>query len=818
MTTMATMATETKMNATKTDAEEASESRDVAMTSSSLVQGTNTVEEEIIFDTITDRENDVEVAVKADHGDSKREVPSGGNDADAAAAATPQQVSSSSSSTTSSSSSAAAGRGQSGTTNRRVSRATRNGGDGGPKGAATPDSSIVLRWSRLKKAVTVQENKVGLMRSSIAGPIKDDTSAPLPAGAGGGRRASTGPTQKVILNEVSAFAAPGQVLALLGPSGSGKTTLLNALSGRFSLDSGVISVNGRSVSASNSSMKRFVSQVAYVRQDDIFFTDLTVRDQLAYTAFLRLPQRWTRQKKLEKVDNIVGLLRLSKVQNSPIGMLSGGEKKRVNIGTELLTNPSCLLLDEPTSGLDSTNAVALVKVLQHLARYQRKTVIVSIHQPSSGLFMSFDRLLMMASGNVVYFGSPQKSIPYLKEQGMACPEGYNLADHWMDLLVVDGTEGAAADDDDDEDAYPLLANSDEENPSKVADTTGKSATTSLGGMTTTMIGGARDTLIAAWDGESIAKEIDTHFINTPAPKRESISSNADNTTTTESKYGTSWSTQYRVLTHRAMKNSRTAIFTPLNLIKSTAIAVVAGLLWFQLEYTERDIHDRTSYIFFTMTYWVFDSMFGALMAFPPEKQIIAKERASSSYHLSAYFLAKTTSEAPTRLTLPLLYMTISYWMAGIANDFGIFVASTLISLLSVLAGESLGLLIGASIDRMDRALTIATVLTLSTMLMGGFYVENIPSFISWAKYLSPFKYSFDASRFVIFDRDMPCDGSGQLQDLCASATDTVKRDDLLDFLGVEQSLGFHIGMLIVLGVVPRYLAYLALKYRKAGER
>ena len=103
-----------------------------------------------------------------------------------------------------------------------------------------------------------------------------------------------------------------------------------------------------------------------------------------------------------------------------------------------------------------------------------------------------------------------------------------------------------------------------------------------------------------------------------------------------------------------------------------------------------------------MTYWVFDAMFSALMAFPAEKIVIMKERDSASYHLSAYFLAKTTSDAPVRLVLPFLYMITSFWMAGIDDRFGVFVASVGCTLLSVLAGESLGLMIGASISAMDK--------------------------------------------------------------------------------------------------------------------
>jgi ABC-type multidrug transport system ATPase subunit len=142
----------------------------------------------------------------------------------------------------------------------------------------------------------------------------------------------------------------------MGPSGSGKTSLLDVLSGRSAYDSGTLTLNGEVLDTK--SMKKFKKQIAYVKQDDLFFGHLTVRDQLTYTALLRMPSSWTKQQKLAKVESVINELRLNKCVDSPIFAVSGGERKRVNIGTELLTNPALVILDEPTSGLDSTSAVA----------------------------------------------------------------------------------------------------------------------------------------------------------------------------------------------------------------------------------------------------------------------------------------------------------------------------------------------------------------------------------------------------------------------------------------------------------------------------
>lgn len=212
-------------------------------------------------------------------------------------------------------------------------------------------------------------------------------------------------------------------------------------------------------------------------------------------------------------------------------------------------------------------------------------------------------------------------------------------------------------------------------------------------------------------------------------------------------------------------------------------------------------------------------MFTALTAFPSEREIILKERASGSYHLSAYFMAKTTADAPVRLILPFLYVCVSYWMAGIDDRFSVFIGTVGCTLLCVLSGEAIGLFIGAAIYDLQKAMTVLTVSALALMLLGGFFVESVPSFIEWAKYISPFKYAFDASLQIIFDRDVPCDGSGALEQLCgASDTGVADAAAVRAFIGIQGGLGFNIGMLIVLSFLPRYFAYYALRSKKAGDR
>lgn len=330
-------------------------------------------------------------------------------------------------------------------------------------------------------------------------------------------------------------------------------------------------------------------------------------------------------------------------------------------------------------------------------------------------------------------------------------------------------------------------------------------------------------LINHWDVNKFADEIEDDEDSFSASDHSS-KSGTDDLDQKETKFNTSWSTQFYVLLHRSLKNSRAAILTPINLIKSIALGFLTGLLWFQMANDETHVRDRGSFIFFSTTYWIFDGTFAAIFTFPTERTIIFKERASGSYYLSAYFLSKTLSEMPTRLVLPTLFWTIAYWMSNLNPRVEVYFATLGCTLLAVLAGESYGLLCGALVMDFERAMTIMIVISLTTMAAGGFYIQNIPSFISWIKYVSPFKPGYEVSQMLVFDRDVPCDGSDVLAEFCtgtAGGTDGVEyatREQVLSTLGSEGTIAMNIGILCVLMIVPRYLAFLALKGKRGAER
>ncbi|KAJ3058638.1 hypothetical protein HK102_010384, partial [Quaeritorhiza haematococci] len=249
--------------------------------------------------------------------------------------------------------------------------------------------------------------------------------------------------KRVLISGISGHVKPGEVLAIMGPSGGGKSTLLDILANRKNKSHGditgeIILNNSVPISKIGSLRQRLLG---YVMQHDVFTETLTLQETLLIAAELKLPRRMTRAEKMERVNEVIEELGLTKSRHTKVGGpqirgLSGGEKRRLGIGMELLSSPSILLLDEPTSGLSSTDALSVMTTIKSLARKNR-TVILTIHQPRSEIFDMFDKLLLLSKGRATYFGPSADAVQYFEELGYECPFGWNVADFLLDIISSD---------------------------------------------------------------------------------------------------------------------------------------------------------------------------------------------------------------------------------------------------------------------------------------------------------------------------------------------------------------------------------------------
>ncbi|KAG8231415.1 hypothetical protein J437_LFUL012425 [Ladona fulva] len=237
-----------------------------------------------------------------------------------------------------------------------------------------------------------------------------------------------------MLNGVSGRFLSGELTAIMGPSGAGKTTLLNVLTG-FSTNgmSGCVRALGR-MGCGGSLLRK---QSCYIMQDDRLWPHLTTFEALELAAKLRLPRGTTPKKRRLVVENILDTLGLTASSSVRSGSLSGGQRKRLSVALELVSNPSVIFLDEPTTGLDSSSAVQCIALLRQLARGGR-TVIMTLHQPSAFQYEMLDHVYVLGQGGqCVYNGAPEMTVPFLASIGLPCPLYHSPADFLIEVASGD---------------------------------------------------------------------------------------------------------------------------------------------------------------------------------------------------------------------------------------------------------------------------------------------------------------------------------------------------------------------------------------------
>ncbi|KAG8100869.1 hypothetical protein GUJ93_ZPchr0013g37792 [Zizania palustris] len=522
-------------------------------------------------------------------------------------------------------------------------------------------------------------------------------------------------SQREILSGISGSASPGEVLALMGPSGSGKTTLLTILGGRVAgALEGCVSYNDEPFSKS---LKR---RIGFVTQDDVLFSHLTVRETLTYAALLRLPRTMTTQQKEERAMDVIYELGLEKCQDTMIGGsfvrgVSGGERKRVCIGNEIIINPSLLFLDEPTSGLDSTTALRIVHLLHDIAE-DGKTIITTIHQPSSRLFHKFDKLILLGKGSLLYFGKASEAMTHFQSIGCTPLIAMNPAEFLLDLANGNTNDVSVPSDLDDKVHMENqnLQNNNSKNDYKPS---------------------AQDVheyLVDAYENRVAYQE--KKKLLAPLPISDDMKATI---TSSKREWGTSWWQQYSILFCRGIKERRHDYLSWMRITQVIATSVILGLLWWHSDpSTPKGLQDQAGLLFFIAVFWGFFPVFTAIFTFPQERTMLNKERAVDMYKLSAYFLARMTSDLPLDLFLPAIFMVIVYFMAGLKATATHFFFSMLIVFLSIIAAQGLGLAIGATVLDIKKATTLASVTVMTFMLAGGFFVKRVPPFISWLRYLS----------------------------------------------------------------------------------
>lgn len=580
---------------------------------------------------------------------------------------------------------------------------------------------------------------------------------------------------RTLLNGVSGIVRPGELLAMLGPSGSGKTTLLTALGGRLpGKISGKVTYNGQHFS---SSMKH---NTGFVTQDDVMYPHLTVLETLTYTALLRLPKQLSKEEKKEQAEAVMVELGLTRCRDSVVGGpllrgVSGGERKRVSIGQEMLVNPSLLLLDEPTSGLDSTTAQRIIATLRRMARGGR-TVITTIHQPSSRLYRMFDKVVVLSDGCPIYSGHAGRVMEYFGSIGYEAGFNFiNPADFLLDLA-----NGIAPDakQDDQLEYNDRLDHHEDQNTTKQF-----------------LISSYKKNLYPALKAEIQQSHKDPAVLSSPRTSSRG-SRNYE--------WTTSWWEQFKVLLQRGLKERKHESFSGLRIFQVLSVAILSGLCWWHSKTSH--LQDQVGLLFFFSIFWGFFPLFNAIFAFPLERPMLRKERSSGMYRLSSYYFARTAGDLPMELVLPTVFVTVAYWMGGLKPSLVTYGLTLFIVLYNVLVSQGLGLALGAILMDVKQGTTLASVTMLVFLLVGGYYIQHIPGFIAWLKYISFSHYCYKLLLGVQYSVNevYECDFGMHCRVIDYPAIKFVGLDDLWS----------DVAALGVMLVGYRVLAYVALRMGK----
>ncbi|XP_059303856.1 ABC transporter G family member 23 [Lycium ferocissimum] len=495
-----------------------------------------------------------------------------------------------------------------------------------------------------------------------------------------------------ILKSVSFVAGCSEILAIVGPSGTGKSTLLRVISGRVSnkeFDPKSIYLNDHAIT----SPAQLRNICGYVAQEDNLLPLLTVKETLMFSAKFRLRGMSPKERE-ERVENLMQELGLDHVADNFVGDeenrgISGGERKRVSIGVDMIHDPPILLLDEPTSGLDSSSALQVMELLSSMAKAKQRTIILSIHQPSYRILQYISNLLILSHGSVVHYGSLESLEENITRMGYEIPIQLNPLEFAMEIISV-------------------LENQ-ETRPNY------------------------QSCSYLRWEEAIIQDEANKQAID-------------------QAKAGTISNPHCSSLFEIAVLCSRfwKIIYRTKQLfLARTMQALVGGFglgsVYIKMRHDEGAVTERLGLFAFSLSF-LLSSTVEALPIYLQERRVIMKEASRGAYKISSYMIANTIVFLPFLFAVAILFAVPVYWIVGLNPSIAAFVFFTFVVWVIVLMASSLVLFLSAiSPDFISGNSLICTVLG-AFFLFSGYFIPKqcIPKYWLFMYYVSLYRYPLDA--------------------------------------------------------------------------
>ncbi|PGH12369.1 hypothetical protein AJ79_04317 [Helicocarpus griseus UAMH5409] len=574
-----------------------------------------------------------------------------------------------------------------------------------------------------------------------------------------------------ILKPISTDFVPGQLNVIMGPSGSGKTSLLCSIARRLHSSfgtryrvSGEMLYNG---SAPSESVIRSVSSFV-TQDDDALMPSLTVRESLQFAAGLRLPSWMSKEEKNRRAEDILLRMGLKDCANNLIGSdlikgISGGEKRRVTIAIQILTDPKVLLLDEPTSGLDAFTATSIIDVLNGLAA-EGRTLILTIHQSRSDIFHYFHNILLLArGGNPVYAGKGADMLPHFERLGYPCPKTTNPADFVLDLITVDLQE-------------------------KTREAVSRQKV---------------HRLITIWTDKPLELTRQTSVIATPA-ELGSLKRQIN-----------PFLVILPLVLRRSLINLRRQ--PPLviaRIMQVIGMAIIISLFFAPLHNDYEAVQSRMGILQqFASMYFV--GMLQNIAVYPNERDVFYREQEDNCYSVEAFIVQYTTLEVPFEIISSLIFGVFTAFAVGMQQTAKMFLISAFNCFCVVNCGESLGIMFCTLFSHAGFSVNITSILLSIANILGGVMSLNVPSFLQAFNHLSPIKYTIaNLAPYSLTGNEFTCSEFQRLPDgNCPIETG----EQALKLYNLDKNAEMNVMALGVCTIIYRLVAYGLLRILRSYE-
>ncbi|KAL1967562.1 hypothetical protein VTN77DRAFT_3077 [Rasamsonia byssochlamydoides] len=568
-----------------------------------------------------------------------------------------------------------------------------------------------------------------------------------------------------ILKPITAQFHPGQLNVIMGPSGSGKTSLLNSIARRLHGSvgtqyrlSGNMMYNGAVPSESViRSVTSFVTQ-----DDDALMPSLTVRESLRFAAGLRLPRWMSQEEKNRRAEEILLKMGLKDCADNLIGSdlikgISGGEKRRVTIAIQILTDPKILLLDEPTSGLDAFTATSIIDVLNGLAA-EGRTLIMTIHQSRSDIFHHFSNLLLLARGGYpVYAGKGADMISYFGSLGYECPQQTNPADFALDLITVDLQQ---------EDREALTRQRVQH-------------------------------LISSWEQVPVELSRQTSKIATPA-ELGSLKKQMH---------------PFRVTFPLVLHRSAINFFRqpPLIIARTSqiiGISIIMALFFAPLKNDYPAVQSRMGFIQeFAALYFI--GMLQNIAVYPPERDVFYREEADNCYSAETFILQYTVLEVPFEIAASIIFGVVAAYAVNMERTPQMLFISAFNCFCIINCGESVGIMFCTLFDHVGFSVNVTSVLLSISTILGGIMSLNVNGVLQALNHLSPIKYSIaNLAPYSMRNQHFTCTAAERLPNgQCPIETGL----QVLQLYNLDTNAALNVLALAITTVVYRLVAYMLVK-------